>query len=306
MSELVLAPHELVNQKEELFKGSLTDNNMQWTKESQFAIQQLQNNEHLYDTAVGNGASLENALINVAAIGISLNPALKHAYLVPRKVNKKAAVCLDVSYMGLIHLAVTTGSILWAQSKLVHENDEFALNGVATEPTHKYNPFADRGAITGAYCIVKTLDGDFLTETMTIKDIYNIRDRSESFKKGYGPWKSDEGEMIKKTVVKRAYKYWPKCERLATAIDELNSSGEGLAEISEDTYIQERSDALNDLAVHAAEEFIHADTCNSMDELKQILNPLARKAKQVEATGILNSIGACKRKNESRILEQSA
>ncbi len=39
--------------------------------------------------------------------------------------------------------------------------------------------------------------------------------------------------MAKKTVVKRAYKYWPKTERLDTAIHHLNTDGgEGLAVLS--------------------------------------------------------------------------
>jgi recombination protein RecT len=38
----------------------------------------------------------------VAAIGITLNPASKLAYLVPRD----GMVCLDISYMGLLHRAV--------------------------------------------------------------------------------------------------------------------------------------------------------------------------------------------------------
>ncbi len=57
---------------------------------------------------------------------------------------------------------------------------------------------------------------------MSIDEIFDIRGRSEAFKRGNGPWKTDEGEMIRKTVVMRAYKYWPKCERLGEAIQMLS------------------------------------------------------------------------------------
>ncbi|KAG0928979.1 hypothetical protein G6F31_017515 [Rhizopus arrhizus] len=164
-----------------------------------------------------------NAVNNVAAIGISLNPAKKQAYLVPR--NNK--IYLEISYMGLIDLAVSTGSIKWAQAALVHENDGFALHGYDAPPTHTFNPFStQRGALIGVYVVVKTADGDYLTHTMSIADVYAIRDRSEAWKAGNkGPWKTDEGEMVKKTVVKQAYKYWPKTERLDQAIHHLNTDG---------------------------------------------------------------------------------
>ncbi|EPX0550491.1 recombinase RecT, partial [Escherichia coli] len=106
-----------VKQQERFFCEALTEPTLTWAKESQFAIQQFQKNAFLADTAEANKASAQNAIINVAAIGITLNPASKLAYLVPRK----KAVCLDISYMGLLHLAQVTGAIQWGQCKLVYE-----------------------------------------------------------------------------------------------------------------------------------------------------------------------------------------
>ena len=64
---------------------------------------------------------------------------------------------------------------------------------------------------------------------MNIDAIHAIRARSESFKRGNGPWVTDFEEMAKKTIVKREYKYWPKGKRLATAIEYQNSiAGEGV------------------------------------------------------------------------------
>jgi recombination protein RecT len=108
------------------------------------------------------------------------------------------------------------------------------MNGFDREPTHKFNPFAkDRGEIVGVYCVAKTNHGDWVTDTMTIDEVYAIRDRSESYKAGKStPWKTDPGEMIKKTIVKRASKMWPKTDRLDEAIHHLNTDGgEGVVEI---------------------------------------------------------------------------
>ena len=123
----------------ESFAAVLTDQNISFEKEAGFAIQVLQNNEYTLKAAMNDRQAVVNAVNNVAAIGISLNPAKKQAYLVPRK-NK---IYLEISYMGLIDLAVSTGSIKWAQAALVHENDGFALNGYDAPPTHTFNPFFD-------------------------------------------------------------------------------------------------------------------------------------------------------------------
>ncbi|WP_109393592.1 RecT family recombinase [Proteus terrae] len=212
---------EFVQQQETLFCNALTDQTIAWAKESQFAIQAFQRNDSLAKVAMENPASAQNAIINVAAIGITLNPASKLAYLVPRN----GFVCLDISYMGLMHLAQATQAIEWGQCKLVHENDVYESNGLDTPPTHKYNAFSDRGGVIGGYCTVKTASGDYLTEEMRLDEIKAVEATSKSRN---GPWKTWWDEMARKTIVKRASKYWPRRERLDQAIDYVNTeAGEG-------------------------------------------------------------------------------
>ncbi|EPA8393727.1 recombinase RecT [Escherichia coli] len=213
---------EFVKQQEQLFCGALTEQTVTWAKESQFAIQYFQKNDYLAKTALANPTSAQNAIINVAAIGITLNPASKLAYLVPRD----GMVCLDISYMGLLHLAQSTGSIKWGQCKLVYSNDTYESNGLDSAPTHKYNAFGERGSIVGGYCTVKTADGDYLTEEMSLAEIKAVEATSKAKN---GPWKTFWEEMARKTIVKRASKYWPRRDRLDTAIDYLNTqAGEGI------------------------------------------------------------------------------
>lgn len=216
------------------FEGVRTDASINFEREAGFAIQLLSANEYAMRTAMENRQSVVDAVVNIAAIGISLNPAKKQAYLVPRD----GKICLDISYMGLMDLAQATGSVKWAQAALVHEGDTFTLNGLDKPPTHVFNPFAkDRGAIVGVYVTIKTVHDDYLTHTMTLAEALAIRDRSSAWKawiakkaRSPGPWGTDEGEMIKKTCVKQATKYWPSAERLDAAIHHLNTeNGEGLA-----------------------------------------------------------------------------
>lgn len=188
-------------------------------REALFACQILQDNNYLMGIARSNPDSLKSAVYNLAALDLTLNPAEKKAYLIPRK----GKVCLDISYIGLADLCVKAG-MRFVQAEIVRENDAFEVTGIDSAPIHAYNPFSkDRGAITGAYCVVKTQHGDYLTEAMSIDEIYAIRNRSESFKKGSGPWKTDESEMIKKTVIRRASKLWPKGNGLIDkAVEALN------------------------------------------------------------------------------------
>lgn len=214
---------QFVKQQEPLFVGALTDSSLTWAKECQFAIQLFQRNQKLAETAVANPTSAQNAIINVAAIGISLNPASKLAYLVPRD----GMVCLDISYMGLLHIAQSAGVIKWGQCKLVHASDQYETLGLDKAPAHKYAPFAtpdERGPVIGGYCTVKTADGDYLTEEMSYAEIEEIRKVSKAGSSAKGPWVNFWSEMARKTIVKRAYKYWPRADRLDNAVDVLNET----------------------------------------------------------------------------------
>lgn len=220
------------------FDSVLADPGISFEREAGFAIQQLSRNDYSMKIAMDNRQSVVDAVVNIAAIGISLNPAKKQAYLVPRD----GRICLDISYIGLLDLAIQSGSIMWGQAELVYGLDDFKLKGFDRPPEHGRDPFSkDRGDIVGVYVVVKTRDGDYLTTTMQIDEVYDIRNRSSAWiavqqkKAKTCPWVTDEGEMIKKTVIKRAYKMWPKADRLDTAIHHLNTvNEEGLESIAQE------------------------------------------------------------------------
>lgn len=261
---------EFVRQQEPLFCGALTDQSVTWAKESQFAIQYFQKNDFLAKTALSNPTSAQNAIINVAAIGITLNPASKLAYLVPRD----GMVCLDISYMGLLHLAQATGSIKWGQCKLVYSNDTYESNGLDTAPTHKYNAFGERGEVVGGYCTVKTADGDYLTEEMSLAEIRTVEATSKAKN---GPWKTFWEEMARKTIVKRASKYWPKAHRLDTAIHLLNED-EGVFQ--------------EPVMPHKSEEDIREDERRRQQEIIEQVQALCDEMAQAETMDDLKRIFA--------------
>lgn len=220
---------------------------LNYQAERGFALQILANNSYLARAAEENPVSLQQAVTAVASIGLSLNPAEKQAYLITRNVKVsqnqwQTRVFLEPSYMGLCKLATDSGSILWVQANIVYSNDTFTDNGPGERPTHTYKAFAkmeERGEFVGVYCVAKTHDGDYLTTTMTAEEIEGVRERSEawkSFKAGKaktgGPWQTDFGEQAKKTVVRRAFKMWPRTDlhRMAEAVN-LSNENEGFEPI---------------------------------------------------------------------------
>lgn len=228
-NQLVDRVFDIVSPLKAEFEQVCSEPSLNFKRESEFAMQIFASNDYLAGVAANNTVSTRSAIMNVAAIGVTLNPAQKLAYLVPRK----GAICLDISYMGLMHIAQQSGAIKWCQSDIVRKNDKFKLVGIDKAPAHEYSVFdtiEQRGEIVGAYTVIKTDEGDYLTHTMRAEDIFAIRDRSEAWKayktKGKScPWLTDEEQMILKTVVKQAAKYWPRRERLDAAIDYVNTEG---------------------------------------------------------------------------------
>lgn len=191
---------------------------VQYAQEAHFALQQLASNAYLLGVAQNNPDSLRAALLNVAATGLSLNPVKKQAYLIPR--NK--AVVLDISYMGMLHVAQMSGAIEWGQARIVRAGHRFQLTGINQAPIHEYNPFENddaAGAIVGAYAVVKLPSGDFLTHCLNIDALLRIRSRSESFKSGKNsPWLTDPEPMMKKSAVRGLAPYMPYREAMAQAM----------------------------------------------------------------------------------------
>lgn len=194
----------LKSNAEKSFK-EMNAHELNFVTEAEFATQLLTKNDYIVGVARGNRQSVINSVKNIAAIGLSLNPATGHAYLVPRD----NAICLDISYRGLIKLATDAGIIKWVQAEIVHESDDFRFHGIAEKPEHSFDPFRkDRGDVVGAYCVAKTIDGDYLTTTMSRKELDEIQSLSKTKKAGT-PWIAHPNEMRKKVVIKRAAKTWP-------------------------------------------------------------------------------------------------
>lgn len=213
----------------ELVKAANTD--VVFKQEMLYASQAMMNNDYLCTTAINNPLSLRNAFSQVAACGLTLNPARGLCYLVPRE----GQVILDVSYKGMIKTAVNDGAIRDCIVELVYSLDTFQYKGKRHSPVHEFDPFdlkEQRGEFRGVYVEVTLPDGRVHVEAVTAAEIYKARDASELWKrKKKGPWLDFEDSMRKKSGIKIAKKYWPQVgEKLDTVIQYLNTAaGEGFA-----------------------------------------------------------------------------
>lgn len=200
---------------------------LKYDNEKVFALQHLQKSDYTMKVAKNNPLSVNLAMRNVAATGLTLNPAYAYAYLIPRTINDVPQIVLDISARGLVKIATDTGSVLWAKPEVVYANDQFDYRGPVEAPVHRANPFSDRGEIVGAYCVAKTLDGAMLVTVLDRAELEKIRGKSEAYKKNKsGPWVEWFSEMCCKAVLKRAQKTWPHSDRTDKLLDAIEIANE--------------------------------------------------------------------------------
>jgi len=189
------------------------ESGLDFNREANFAVQILEGNSYLQKL---DAQSIVNSVKNISLIGLTLNPALKYAYLVPR-ANK---CTMDISYIGMIKLLTDAGTIKNVVADVVYQKeidqDKFKFKK-GTDAFIKHEPLVfekDKGDLVGAYAIAYFRDGGSQFELMGKDEIEKIKLTSESYKnektRQYSPWENWESEMWKKTVLRRLFKMLPK------------------------------------------------------------------------------------------------
>jgi recombination protein RecT len=164
-------------------------------------------------------------VLNISNIKLSLNPAAKECYLIPRwnGMSKMMECVLEPSYVGLVKLLTDAGSIKGMSCNLVYEGDTFSIDLATNVKPVVHSPSlskSKRGNVIGAYALATFSDNSRQVEWMDIEDINVIRERSETYKAFVDgkikscTWVTDYGEMARKTVIKRIYKYLPRTEKM--------------------------------------------------------------------------------------------
>jgi recombination protein RecT len=141
--------------------------------------------------------------------------------------------------MGLMKLVTDAGVVKSINVQLIYSGDQVEIDlSNEQKPIQKHVPYFlcgnEKGDIIGVYSVATLNDGSKHTEIMGREDVLAIRGRSESYKAYIDPnkkvnqavWVTDEGEMFRKTVIKRHCKYLPKSgsDKVQKAIDISNYS----------------------------------------------------------------------------------
>lgn len=175
--------------------------------------------------------SLFSAVISIAQTGLTLNPVAKQSYLVPRGSQHGIQAHFEPSYIGLMKLLTDAGQVRNIQTNLVYEGDDFDVSlGMETQIKHKpyYISGKPKGNIIGVYSVANLSDGNKQFEYMGRPDIEEIRATSESYKAYKSGktkqcmWVQYEGEMFRKTCIKRIAKHLPRSEQYNSADDLSN------------------------------------------------------------------------------------
>jgi phage RecT family recombinase len=256
------------------FNAQNTHKLLDYNNEARFALQAISNNDKLLEC---DPETIKDAFVNLAAMGLSLNPAGQQAALLPRWNSKRSRVECTASpqYRGLMKLATDTGVISNIRADVVFlcEEDTFDVD-LGSNPYLKHKPklFApreervidlvsgERNRMIGAYCIAQLRDAPHPHITvMDIGEILTVARASDAFnprdakKNPSGPWVVWPGEMTKKSAIKRGYKQWPVSDgeaykRLQTAIhiDNEAEANEQASEIDEESLRADMGEKISD------------------------------------------------------------
>lgn len=194
------------------FRRVRDNDNLDWKIEQAYALEQVQRNESLQKCEPD---SIGRSIIDAAVLGLSLSPAKKEAYLIPYFDRKqgKSYCTLTTSYLGMEQIAYRTGFVEMIQTNLVCKGDTF---DVWTDENGRHISHTEgkrRGEVTHAYCIAFFSSGRKHIEVMDKQQLIACRDAAAKKNGGKTPftWTGGfRGEMYKKSVLRRAWKHWPR------------------------------------------------------------------------------------------------
>jgi phage RecT family recombinase len=170
------------------------------------------------------------SIFHAAKLGLSLNPHMKEAYLVPynckqKDGSKKFIAQFIPGYQGLAKLvrqAENNGiSVKDIKGFCVHDTDEFdysvdGINGLTVN--FKPNLLEKPNSRIAAFSMAMFSDSYISYHVVPGYKVEEIKKKALYKTRGSGPWKDNEDEMWEKTAIRHHCKTLPKSEGVSMAV----------------------------------------------------------------------------------------
>lgn len=216
------------------------------------AISEVQKSEKLQ---MASASSVLGSVMLAAQLKLEIGPALGHFWLTPRQESykdgndqwQKKWVCLPiVGYQGLIELAYRSGRVLKIETFVVRKGDLFEYGANSERGRYfdwKPADFDQTREWTDIVVTAQIAGGGVVWETLPREKI--LERRPQGWEKG--PWKTNEVEMARKTLVREVAPYLPKSTEFGLAIQITR-------QVEEEGKVVQSIAGVHDLVVQSAPE----------------------------------------------------
>lgn len=213
MSELIVLNNErsLAGQ----FRARRADNDLDYRLEKQYLAAYVVRNP---DIAECTPDSIAESMLEGAGLGLSWHPQKAHLYPIPYNFklpngDYEKRLTVTVGYRGLLHQVLRAATIKSVQCEVVREGDPmFKVWTDETGAHFRHEPARKaRGKTTHAYCLAHFTNGGHHFEVMDAAELAACeKAASARNKKGGMVWRGPfRSQMEIKSVIRRAWKFWP-------------------------------------------------------------------------------------------------
>jgi recombinational DNA repair protein RecT len=186
--------------------------NVKLEVEREAALRAICKTKYAAEIALANPGSVALAMLDAAALGLTLHQTLGYAYLVPETFGDVPAISLVVGYKGLEQMALRSKTVLNIQTELVYSNDTYrrGMDREGNSWVEFEQARGERGELEGGFCRAILTNRTIHVEWMEAAEIDACESAAD--KKQGGEAKSWKGpfriEFQKKSIVRRASKHW--------------------------------------------------------------------------------------------------
>jgi recombination protein RecT len=171
--------------------------------------------------------SIIDSVVNASRANLTLNPALRLAYLIPRE----GLATLDISYMGLITVLKKSGGCKYVEAFVVYQDEDFQYNpasGLIHHTPHFASSEAEQSnrKIIGCYSRAILPSNDVVFCFMPYWEIQKVKKFSKGSDNKWSAWTTWEEEMVKKSVIKRHFKTLVSGSEAAEVVEALRIEDE--------------------------------------------------------------------------------